>query len=149
MQKADRYDLNYALDEYPRSAQFARMSNESSRARVARTPEPPYYLVTTTAELSETFDRAEHIRLGAELYAQARESGGFLGLEAFYDGNASIAVSYWTDLDAIDRWRRHVAHGAAKARAEGGWFGPTITRIARVEAAYGFNLPERRKTAPG
>jgi heme-degrading monooxygenase HmoA len=120
------------------------MSEESQiypLARVSRTPAPPYYAVTTTAELSPAFDRAEHMRLGAELYVHAREIGGFLGLEAFYEGNASIAVSYWTDLEAIGRWRRHPAHERAKALAKGGWFGPTITRIARVEAAYGFHLP--------
>lgn len=123
----------------------ARMSTQSPLARVARTPAPPYYAVTTTTELTEAFDRAEYMRIGAELYAQAREIGSFLGLEAFYDGASSIAVSYWADLDAVERWRRHPAHAVAKAHAKGGWFGPTITRIARVESAYGFNLPERRK----
>lgn len=115
-------------------------------ARVARTPRPPYYAVTTTAELKPEYDKAEHIRLGAELYGHARDVGGFLGLEAFFDGNASIAVSYWTDLDAIERWRKHPVHGRAKATAKASWFGATITRIARVEHDYGFNLDEPRLT---
>lgn len=87
-----------------------------SLARVAGTPAPPYYAVTTTTELGPAYDREEYLRLGSTLYE--------------------------TDLDAIREWRVHPLHSAAKARAKAGWFGPTITRIARVEADYGFNLPE-------
>lgn len=116
------------------------MSSGNPAARVARTPKPPYYAVTTTTETAPAFDKEAHMRLGGELYMLAREIDGFLGLEAFYEGGASIAVSYWRDLDAMERWRRHPAHGRAKAIAKASWFGPTITRIARVEADYGFNL---------
>ena len=66
-----------------------------------------------------------------------------MGLEVFFQGNASIAVSYWTDLGAIERWRRHPLHSVAKARAKTEWFGATMTRIARVESDYGFNLADR------
>jgi heme-degrading monooxygenase HmoA len=109
-------------------------------ARVARTPRPPYYAVTTTTELKPEYDKDEHVRLATELYRDAQIIGGFLGLEAFFEGNASIAVSYWTDLDAIERWRKHPLHGRAKAKAKAAWFGATVTRIARVETDYGFNL---------
>jgi heme-degrading monooxygenase HmoA len=109
-------------------------------ARVARTPRPPYYAVTTTTEFKPEYDKDEHVRLAIELYRHAQEIGGFLGLEAFFDGNASTATSFWTDLEAIDRWRKHPVHGAAKAKAKASWFGPTITRIARVDTDYGFNL---------
>jgi len=109
-------------------------------ARVARTPRPPYYAVTTTTEFKPEFDKYEHARLGLELYQRAHEIDGFLGLEAFFESGSSIAVSYWTDLDAIERWRKHPVHGRAKGIAKARWFGPTITRIARVESDYGFNL---------
>jgi heme-degrading monooxygenase HmoA len=112
-------------------------------ARVARTPTPPYYAVTTTTELRPEFDTVEHLRLGAELYRCAQGMQGFLGLEVFFQHGASIAVSYWSDTAAIDRWRAHPLHGAAKSRARADWFGATITRIARVEADYGFNLDTR------
>jgi heme-degrading monooxygenase HmoA len=109
-------------------------------ARVARTPRPPYYAVTTTTELAADFDERAYMALATRLYTDARTMEGFLGLEAFFENKASIAVSYWTTLEAIDRWRHHPLHQAAKARAKSEWFGPTITRIARVEADYGFNL---------
>jgi heme-degrading monooxygenase HmoA len=109
-------------------------------ARVARTPRPPYYAVTTTTELGPGYDGDAHRRLGQQLYVRASALGGFLGLEAFFDDNASIAVSYWESLEAIERWRSDPPHGAAKRVAKAEWFGATITRIARVDADYGFNL---------
>jgi heme-degrading monooxygenase HmoA len=117
-----------------------RSDTKPTFARVARTPRPPYYAVTTTTELGPGYEPDEHVRLAGAVYRQAREIGGFLGLEAFFDGGASIAVSYWESLEAIERWRRHPVHGAAKATAKTRWFGATVTRIARVEDEYGFNL---------
>ncbi|WP_340643651.1 antibiotic biosynthesis monooxygenase [Phenylobacterium sp.] len=108
--------------------------------RVAATPKPPYFAVTTTTQLSSAFDESAYFNLGARLYGKAHEIPGFLGLEAFFEGGASIAVSYWESLDAIERWRNHPLHGQAKSLAKSAWFGPTMTRIARVEADYGFNL---------
>ena len=75
-----------------------------------------------------------------ELYRLAQETDGFLGIEIFFEGRASVALSYWSSLEAIDAWRKHPLHGAAKNRAKAGWFGPCITRIAKVESDYGFNL---------
>jgi heme-degrading monooxygenase HmoA len=116
------------------------MSSSSSAARVARTPRPPYYAVTTTTELLPAYDKAAHVGLATELYGHAQKIGGFYGLEAFFENGASIAVSYWDSLEAIERWRTHPVHGRAKSIAKSKWFGRTITRIARVEADYGFNL---------
>jgi heme-degrading monooxygenase HmoA len=109
-------------------------------ARVARTPRPPYYAVTTTTELAKSFDAPAYMAMATRLYKDAHTVDGFLGLEAFFENGASIAVSYWTSLEAIERWRNHPLHQTAKSRAKTEWFGPTITRIARVEADYGFNF---------
>lgn len=116
------------------------MSRQLSLARVARTPPPPYYAVTTTTELGPGFEAEAYMALGRELHGRAHEIGGFLGLEAFFEDGASIAVSYWESLEAIERWRNDPRHGAAKHAAKTRWFGATMTRIARVEADYGFNL---------
>ncbi len=116
------------------------MTTAETTLGVATTPKPPYYSVTTTTELRPEFDQDAHLKWGASLYRQAMAIPGFIGLESGYFGRVSIAVSYWKDLDAIDTWRRHPSHKAAKEKAKAEWFGPTITRIARVEADYGFNL---------
>jgi heme-degrading monooxygenase HmoA len=109
-------------------------------SRLARTPAPPYYAVITTAQTSERHEPAVYRELGLELHRLAKQIDGFLGLEAFPEDTATIAVSYWSSLEAIEAWQRHPLHREAKRRAKERWFGPTITRIARVERAYGFNL---------
>ena len=112
----------------------------TTSTRVAVTPRPPYYAAITTTELMQEYDAEEHRVRGLELLKLARQMPDFLGLEVFFDGNASVALSYWKTLDAIDEWRRHPIHMAAKNKAKAGWFGPCITRIAKIESDYGFNL---------
>lgn len=122
---------------------------KTTLAALARTPAPPYYSVTTTTEFAAGFDRQAYFRVGARLYESARGMEGFLGLEAFFDGDASVAISYWDSLEAIERWRRDAGHEAAKDMAKRSWFGPTLTRIARVDADYGFHLGVRGNAAAG
>ncbi len=116
------------------------MSSSEKPARIVRTPRPPYYVVTTTTELLPGYDQQMHFDIGVQLYDQAQNLGGFLGLDLFFSGGASIAASYWEDIDAVRRWRDHKTHQEAKTLAKSGWFGATITRIAKVEKDYGFNL---------
>mgnify|MGYP003676046086 FL=1 len=116
------------------------MSDTPRAMRVVRTPKPPYYSVTTTTELNPSFDAEAHYAFGVVLYGHAMKSGGFLGLESCNENGGSIAISYWESLEAIERWRKHPEHMKAKALGKSGWFGATNTRIARVEADYGFNL---------
>ena len=118
------------------------MTQSTTVARVARTPKPPYYSVSTTTELAAGFDEAAYFKLATALYGHAQEIDGFLGLEAFFQDGASVATTYWASLEAIQRWRDDPRHMVAKQKARNGWFGPTITRIARVERDYGFNLDQ-------
>ncbi len=74
-------------------------------SKLARTPPPPYYSVSTTTELSATYDRQQHTNVGVFLFQQAHELDGFLGLEVFFEEEAAIAVSYWQDMESVDRWR--------------------------------------------
>lgn len=120
-----------------------------SRLRIAATPSPPYYAAITTTQVAEgQFDPEAHRALGAVLFDLAKRIDGFLGLEVFFDGGYSVALSYWTTLDAIEVWRKNPVHRVAKNTARSGWFGPTITRIARIEQDYGFNLPQTGEVHP-
>lgn len=106
----------------------------------AKTPEPPYYSVTTTAAFGDAYDATHHAKLGFELYGKASEIDGFLGWEVTVDSELGIAISYWRSLEAIAAWRRHPQHGGAKQLGRL-WFRKCITRIASVERAYGFGQP--------
>jgi heme-degrading monooxygenase HmoA len=73
-------------------------------------------------------------RTAEAMLARAREQPGFLGVETARGADGvGITVSYWTSLEAIDRWRRDPVHMAAKARAAE-WYADHRLRICRVEA---------------
>lgn len=101
---------------------------------IARTPEPPYYSVTTTATLVD--DTSGYVATAMAIVDDADEIDGFLGVEATIQGNLGIAISYWSSSDAINEWRHSPAHVAAKKRGMGEWFTSHLTRVARVEHAY-------------
>lgn len=103
-------------------------------ARIASTPEPPYYAVIAPAELRS--DLEGYAEAAAQLFAIAPTQPGFLGIETCVERGFSLAVSYWSSLEAIDGWRRRADHLAAKEMGRRKWFERYVTRIARVERAY-------------
>lgn len=102
--------------------------------RIAPTPEPPYYAVIAPAELAA--DVRGYPELASRLVALARETDGFLGIEACFEKDFALAVSYWRTLEAIDAWRRRAEHVHAKELGKTKWFRSYVTRIAKVERAY-------------
>ena len=102
--------------------------------QIAELPEPPYYAVIAPARLGP--DVTGYPDTALRLMATAREIDGFLGIESCVRGDFALAVSYWRSLEAIEAWRRHVAHRHAKEQGMTRWFTAWATRIARVERAY-------------
>lgn len=103
-------------------------------AKIATTPDPPYFAVIAPAELSA--DTRGYGDTAAQLLELARDQPGFLGIETCVTGDFVMAVSYWESLEAIEAWRGHARHQLAKDGARRGWFSRYRTRIARVEAEY-------------
>ncbi len=101
---------------------------------IVDTPEPPYYAVIAPAVLSA--DIEGYPQMAMRMMEVAREVDGFLGIETCYQGNFVLAVSYWRSLEAIQQWRRHAEHVAAKEAAKTKWFAAYKTRIAKVERVY-------------
>lgn len=50
-----------------------------------------------------------------------------------------ITVSYWQDLESIQRWKEHSEHQAAQTLGKSQWYNGYSIRIARVEKDYFFN----------
>lgn len=103
---------------------------------IASTPKPPYYAVIFTSirnpienGYADTAERMVELAEGME---------GFLGMESVRDG-LGITISYWTDEEAIARWRTHAEHTIARERGRAEWYHSFSVRVARVERAYGFS----------
>jgi heme-degrading monooxygenase HmoA len=105
---------------------------------LARTPEPPYYVVIfvslrTDQEPDEYRATAEHM---LEL---ATRQPGFLGVDSARSDGLGITVSYWSSESAIRAWKFHPEHGLAREQGRSVWYSGYSLRVARVERAYEFD----------
>jgi heme-degrading monooxygenase HmoA len=104
-------------------------------AKIAMTPEPPYYAVIFTSTLS---DNTEGYAEMAELMVKLGETmPGYLGIDSAR-AEIGVTVSYWRDLESIRHWKQQTDHLVAQARGRDTWYQSYFTRIARVERAYSF-----------
>jgi heme-degrading monooxygenase HmoA len=97
-------------------------------------PDPPYYAVIAPATLGR--DLTGYPSMAERAMAAGADVDGFLGIETCVQPGFALAVSFWTSLDAIDAWRNHPTHRAAKDQGMARWFTGYATRIAQVIDLY-------------
>jgi heme-degrading monooxygenase HmoA len=102
--------------------------------KVVQGPVPPYYAVIAPAELRE--DVRGYPEMATKLVQLTMQQPGFIGIEAGTQPGFSLAVSYWTSLDAIQAWATDARHMLAKEKGSADWFSKYVTRIAKVERVY-------------
>ena len=100
---------------------------------IADTPKPPYYAVIFTTTRTEGDNG--YSEMAQKMVDLASRQDGFLGVESTRDG-IGITVSYWRDLEAIQKWRENADHNIAKAKGKAEWYSSFKTRIAKVERDY-------------
>ncbi|MEB3959567.1 antibiotic biosynthesis monooxygenase [Streptomyces kunmingensis] len=99
--------------------------------------ELPYYVVVfssvrTPGDLGygETAERMDEL---------VREIPGYLGHEsARTPGGLGITVSYFRDVDAIERWRAAGEHRSAQKQGRAEWYEGYTVHVAKVERSHGF-----------
>lgn len=104
---------------------------------IAKTPKPPYYAVIFTNTLSDTTQGYQETAQLMEKLAQ--EQKGYLGHESARD-SLGITVSYWSNLEAIKRWKNQSQHLIAQKLGKETWYQSFKTRICLVERDYDFGL---------
>ena len=103
--------------------------------RFSKTPEPPYYAVIFTNQLSEN-DAGYH-RMGEKMFEMASMQPGCLGAESTRDNDGvGITVSYWKDEESITAWKAKSEHIAAQRMGIERWYEHYELRVAKVERAY-------------
>ena len=104
-------------------------------ARLADTPEPPYYAVIFTT-LDNQADAAGYARTAERMLELAARQPGYLGVEETRDvDGVGITVSYWENLVDIEAWKNQAEHLAAQRLGRERWYRAFRLRIARVERA--------------
>lgn len=96
----------------------------------APTPEPPYYAVIFTSISGK--DTSGYQETATRMLELAEKQPGYLGVESA-SGAIGITVSYWSDLDSINKWRMHAEHQEAQRLGREKWYAAFKTRIAKVE----------------
>lgn len=105
-------------------------------ARLATTPEPPYWAVIFSSRRTGA-DAERYARTADAMVALAARQPGFLGIESVRDAEGvGITVSYWTSEAAIAAWKREAAHVAAQRAGHDSFYADFVARVARVERAY-------------
>lgn len=99
----------------------------------------PYYAVIFSSVKAENIDG--YGEMAAKMWQLAQEQPGFLGADSASD-EIGITVSYWESLQAIKLWKQHSEHQIAQQFGKEKWYRCYTLRIAKVERAYEFGLPE-------
>jgi len=103
--------------------------------RFSKTPQPPYYAVIFTNQLSD--DDAGYEQMGARMFELALEQPGCLGAESTRDSDGvGITVSYWRDEESIVAWKAQAQHQVAQNSGIERWYTHYELRVAKVERAY-------------
>ena len=102
---------------------------------IAKTHKPPYYAVIFSS--IRTDGDNDYSGMADKMLELAKQQKGFLGVESVRD-ELGITVSYWTDLNAIKKWKENAEHSIARKRGRDEWYKYFKTRIAKVEQDYEF-----------
>ncbi len=112
-------------------------------SNIANTPKPPYYAVIFTS--LQTDDLEGYSETATRMVELAAVQTGYLGFESAREG-LGIAVSYWSDLESIRRWKQSAEHVIAQNSGREQWYKKYTIRICRVERQYSM---ESEKSPPG
>ncbi|KAA3610487.1 MAG: antibiotic biosynthesis monooxygenase [Calditrichaeota bacterium] len=94
----------------------------------------PYYAVIFTSDLKNNEGYAEMATKMSEL---ASQQSGYLGHDSACE-EVGITVSYWKDLDSIQKWKENTEHKIARKIGRDKWYKSFSVKICKVEKEYSF-----------
>lgn len=96
----------------------------------------PYYAVLFSYKRGEYLEG--YMEMDEKTLELALAVPGYLGHEFAGDGTEhAIFISYWKDMEAIEKWKRDSTHKEAKAKGKTQWYQWYHSQICKVEhSAY-------------
>ncbi len=95
----------------------------------------PYYAVIFTSIRNEGDDG--YSEMAGRMVKLAQQQPGFLGMDSARE-EVGITVSYWKDLDSIQRWKENAEHKIARKMGREKWYKSFQVKICKVEKEYSF-----------
>ncbi len=103
--------------------------------RFADMPEPPYYAVIFSNQLSDTPEG--YAEMADKMAHLATTMPGYIGRESTRDETGfAMTVSYWQDEAAIANWKAEVHHALAQKNGMERWYSHYRLRVAKIERHY-------------
>ncbi len=100
-------------------------------------PKAPFIASIFNYYLSDDLDGYEEYDiLTLEL---AKKSSGFLGYESFKHQDRGSFISYWIDMEAVQKWARNPIHIEAKNLGMNRWYRYYHSQIAEVKHFHSKN----------
>lgn len=109
------------------------MKNQPRIIMIAETPKPPYYAVIFTS--LRTYGDQGYSKMSEAMINTVQRQSGFLGFESART-DIGITVSYWRDLNSIEKWKNHQEHQLAREKGRSTWYSAFKIRICKVERDY-------------
>lgn len=110
----------------------SRMATISKVDKSAKSLNPPYFAVIFSSELNP--QHPDYENMAERMIELASNQDGFLGVESSRGIDLKgITVSYWSNIEAIKKWREHAEHLEAQRRGKSEWYRNYSIKIAKVE----------------
>lgn len=100
---------------------------------------PPYWAVIFTSE--RTDENEGYFEMAEKMEKLAKKQEGYLAFESARE-KTGISVSYWKDLESIQKWKQNMEHVEAQQKGRSKWYKNYTVRIAKIERDYFFEKPE-------
>lgn len=93
------------------------------------------YAVIFRAELGEV-DQA-YFEMAEALRAMAMHRYGCEEFTSVTENGREITISYWKNLEDIERWKNAAAHSVAQQRARSKWYRRYQVQVVEIVRGYG------------
>ena len=100
---------------------------------IANTPKPPYYTVIFTSV--RTNKKEGYEKMAKRMVELAEKQPGFLDVDSARN-KIGITVSYWRDLESIEKWKHNAEHLKAQELGKTIWYKEFKVRICRIDNDY-------------
>ena len=105
---------------------------------IIKTPKTPYYAVIFTS--IRTLGDKGYGKMGEEIEKEISDQIGFLGAESMRnDQGFGVTISYWKNLESINKWKKNPLHIIAKEKGKKLWYYNYMLRLCKVEYDHYFD----------
>lgn len=99
-------------------------------------PAAPYYAVIFCSTRSKNLEG--YSQMDEATIEKVKTLDGFLGFENIKNGDDGIFISYWSDMDSINKWKHNEMHLEAKQKGRSMWYNRILSQICKVEQSVEY-----------